>query len=250
MRIGEEIVRRERIDSTMRLLDELARAGAAEGTIVLADVQDAGRGRAGRSWSGPRGGIYCSVLLRPPVSPDRLGPLPLMIGLSVAESVERVASVRAELKWPNDVQISGKKIAGILIQSRLNAKGIEFLNLGIGINVSQAAHLLPGGATTIAAESGNCSLHPNDVVPELWNALNRRYSDFVAAGGRPSLEPWRERATMLGQSVTVLRSGEPIDGRFEDVDVDGGMLLRLADGRVERIVEGDLVRGPRLRIPD
>lgn len=244
MRIGGDIRRFASVGSTMDVLDRLAREGAPEGTVVLADEQTAGRGRAGRSWVGGLGGIYCSVLLRPPVRPDALGPLPLIAGVAVAEAIELMAPVRCDLKWPNDVQIDGAKVCGILMQSRLAPGGIDYLNLGIGIDVAQPLEELPPGSTTIGAVSGG-PVTIDGVLPPLWNRLEERYRAFVVDGGRAGLEAWRARALYLGEQVAITSDEHEVRGRFIDIGERGQLLLERPDGVTVEVVHGDLTRGPR-----
>ena len=144
MIVGRKIIRLQRVPSTMDVVDEYARAGAPEGLVVVAEEQTAGRGRAGRTWSAPAGsGLLLSVLLRPDVEPRLLGTLPLMIGVAVAEAVEAFVPSPCQLKWPNDVLLDGRKVAGVLIQSRLSGERTEYINAGIGINVNVSKSALP-----------------------------------------------------------------------------------------------------------
>ena len=128
------------IDSTSTRLKELARGAAPEWTVVLADTQTGGRGREGRTWVSPCGGLYLSVLLRPRL--EKVGLLPLAAGVAVAEAAGEMG-VRAELKWPNDVLVSGRKLAGILSEAASGPGGVEWVALGIGVNVSQDPASLP-----------------------------------------------------------------------------------------------------------
>jgi BirA family biotin operon repressor/biotin-[acetyl-CoA-carboxylase] ligase len=243
--IGREIVRHALVDSTMDALDELALAGVAEGVVVLADEQALGRGRGGRSWAGRIGGVYCSILLRPRVSAQQLGLLSLVAGVAVAEALDRIAPVRCRLKWPNDVVIGHRKVAGILIQTRLNAANVDYVNVGIGINVAQPIESLPSTAVTLRMASGDPSLTVETVLPALFGSLDRHYRDFVASEGRPALEGWRARAAFVGEQVTITQATQEIRGRLDGIDHFGRLLLTTDEGSTLAIVQGDLVRGPR-----
>lgn len=246
MSLDWQIVRFGCVDSTMDVLDERARGGAAEGLVVVADVQTAGRGRAGRAWTAaPESSLLCSILLRPRLMADRLGPLPLVIGVAVAQAIESFVDARCELKWPNDVLIEERKIAGILLQSRLGGDGIDWLNVGIGVNVSATGEQLPPGATSIAAAGGTADRDALLLI--LLRRLDVGYRDWARSGGRPNLDEWRRRASLLGELVTLIRDTSELHGTFLDVDADGRMELRLESGEMVQITQGDVARGPRRR---
>jgi BirA family biotin operon repressor/biotin-[acetyl-CoA-carboxylase] ligase len=245
MSVAWRVVRFETVGSTMDVAGERARAGEAEGLVVVADEQTNGRGRAGRVWTAPRGGgLLCSILLRPPLSPVRLGTLPLTVGVAVAETIDAFVPSRCQVKWPNDVLLMGRKTSGVLLQSRLSATGIDFLTLGIGINVAIAPDTLPEGATSILAAGG--SADRVDVLDLLLANLDARYADFIATDGAPDLDPWRERAALLGERVIVERGDAALSGVFEDVERDGRLRLRLDSGERVQLSHGDVRRGPRL----
>lgn len=245
MILGGEILRLASVTSTMDVVDERARAGAPEGLVVVADEQTAGRGRAGRSWLAPPGSsLLCSVLLRPRVSPARLGTLPLLAGVAVAEAIESSAAVSCALKWPNDVLIAGRKVAGILVQSRLSPRGIDFVNVGIGVNLNVPAEALPEGATSVALASG-ATIDREEMLGVMLDRLEEQYREFVASGGHPDLGSWTRRAAMLGEPVTVQLADGSLTGMFEGIDDVGRMLLALQSGGVVALADGEVTRGPR-----
>jgi BirA family biotin operon repressor/biotin-[acetyl-CoA-carboxylase] ligase len=243
--IGREIIRLGRVASTMDVLDEYARAGESQGLVVVANEQTAGRGRAGRTWIAPAGrNLLCSILLRPSLPPDQLGTLPLVIGVAVAETIEHFVSQSCMLKWPNDVQVAGSKIAGILIQSRIAGASVDFVNLGIGINVDVTQEGLPDGATSIAANRGR-EVGCAPVLTKLLERLNPAYAEYVRSQGSPDLSAWRQRATMVGERVTVVAISKALTGVLEDIDATGKLLLRLDSGEVVALAHGEVVFGPR-----
>jgi BirA family biotin operon repressor/biotin-[acetyl-CoA-carboxylase] ligase len=244
--IGHEIIHFDVVESTMAEIDRLAAAGAAEGVMVAADHQTRGRGRRGRVWtSEPGASLLCSLLLRPNLPPGRLGPLPLVAGLAVAEAIEDVARVPCQLKWPNDVLIDGRKVAGILVQSRSMADAVEYVNVGMGINVSTGGGI-PDTGTSLAE-------HAAPVFPDvLLDALIRRFSDryewFLTSGGRPDLSDWRRRAVMLDEVIRVITGAGDVRGRFVDVDSDGSMIIEMETGVRRFFTHGEIERGPRLSV--
>ena len=236
------------VASTMEEAAALASAGAPEGTVVVAESQSAGRGRAGRPWSdAPGRSLLCTVLLRPSVPPERLGLLSLVAGVAVAEAIEQSAGVPARLKWPNDVWLGDdparRKVAGILLQARTGPAAVDHALVGIGVNVTSPETDLPPGGTSLLVAVGR-EIGRDELLASLLNRLADGYADFCATGGFPDLDPWRRRAALLGEDVAVEQAGVTLVGRFVGVDDDGALLLQ-DDGGVRRIVAGDLVRGPQ-----
>lgn len=235
------------VGSTMDEAARLAAAGAPDGTVVVAESQSAGRGRAGRAWTDEPGrSLLCTVLLRPAVSPARLGLLSLVAGVAAAEAIEAAAGSPVRLKWPNDLWLGDdpdhRKVGGILLQARTGPATTDHVLVGIGLNVATPAADLPPGATSILASTGRAA-DRDQLLATLLDRLAAGADAFVASGGHPDLGPWRARAALLGEEVAVEQAGVAVGGRFAGVDDDGALLLDTADG-LRRIVAGDLVRGP------
>ncbi len=232
----------ESIVSTSDRLKALARGGAPEWTAVLAERQTGGRGREGRAWVSPPGGLYLSVLLRPRF--DKPGLLPLAAGLAVAEASAELG-VRAELKWPNDVLVSGRKLAGILSEAASGAAGVEWVVLGIGVNVALDAAKLPpeiaGTVTSLRAEGA-----PGASVPAVAAAVLARLGVcYDALGSRPGsvVSAWRSRAAPWWGGVVEVRTGEgALRGRLRDVDDEGALVLEVEGGGVRRLLSGEVSR--------
>jgi BirA family transcriptional regulator, biotin operon repressor / biotin---[acetyl-CoA-carboxylase] ligase len=243
MPIGQPLIQLAITSSTMDEATRLASEGAPEGLVVLADEQTAGRGRAGRIWAGPRGtAVLMSVVLRPPLRPDRLSTLPLVAGVAVAEAIETFAPTTCQLKWPNDVLIEGRKVAGVLLSARTSAGSVDHAILGVGINVTTPAAALPDGATSILAATG-APLDRRALAESLFDRIGANYDAFVRFDGRPDLATWRRRAVYLGRLVRLQDGESVVYGRLVDVDDDGAVLLDVGGAR-RRIVAGDLTRGP------
>lgn len=229
--------------------DLLARGGP-EGQVLVAEEQTAGRGRMGRSWaSQPGTALTFSVLLRPvTVPPARRGWLPLLTGVAVATAVREVASVAADLKWPNDVLIGDRKLAGILVEQSGDA-----VVIGIGLNVSMAEDALPVSptglrATSLLVEGADVAREP--VLVAVLRQLERRYLAF-RANPDPGRDPvssglhaeYRALCGTLGRPVRVeLPGGRYVSGRAEDVDADGRLLIREADATsLTPVSAGDII---------
>jgi BirA family biotin operon repressor/biotin-[acetyl-CoA-carboxylase] ligase len=232
------------VSSTMDEIDRLARTGAPEGTAVIAGVQESGKGRAGRSWqTEPGTALLCSILLRPELRARDISSLPLVSGVAIAEAIEHVAGLSTKLKWPNDVYVNGKKACGILAQSRSRGEQVEFVNLGFGINVNAPTTALPETATSLASEAGR-DFALGEVERAVFAHLTSGYNAFLAAGGRPSLDPWLKRALFLGEEVEIQQERGVIAGRLTGVELDGSLRLETRQGEI-RVAIGELTRGPR-----
>lgn len=238
----------ERVGSTNAELLAAAAAGAPDRSVLVAEQQDAGRGRLGRPWVTPPGsGLAVSVLLRPgEVSPDRYGWLPLLAGLALHDVVRDLVPVLACLKWPNDLLLGAeqRKAAGILAEATTGPDGTAVV-LGIGLNVGGAPDDLPGGATSLAAE-GSAGLDRNALLVALLSRLAVRESAWRAAGGDAEADrlraDYRKACGSLGAEVKVeLPGGMAVTGWAEDVDDDGRLLLLGSDGQRRAIAAGDVV---------
>lgn len=217
--------------------------GAAEGVVVVADEQTAGKGRAGRSWNAAPGtALLCSILLRPSVPPHRLAVLPLLAGVATAEAIERCASVACQIKWPNDLWITGKKVGGILTTARTSGAEVEVVVLGIGINLAGAIGEKMPGATSIAQASGRI-VERETLLDALLAALEERYDTFIQTNGAFDRSDWLDRAALLQEPVFLQDHGRERRGTFVGIDDEGALLLQ-TEGEILRIVAGDMTRGP------
>jgi BirA family biotin operon repressor/biotin-[acetyl-CoA-carboxylase] ligase len=235
-RLGRPIVRLGEVGSTNDVAELLAAAGVAEGALVVADRQTAGRGRLGRRWLSPHGGLWCSVLLRPVGGPSR-GLLSLAVGVAVAEAAEMAAGVRTGLKWPNDVLVEGRKVAGVLIEAAGGA-----VIVGVGVNVTVPADALPNDIDPAATSLHLASVRPVDrdrVLVALVDRLTAWYQTWYA-GGEQVLDAWRRRDVTTGGPVVVSVWGETLAGVADGIDGDGALRVRLSTGEVWRVVAGDV----------
>jgi BirA family biotin operon repressor/biotin-[acetyl-CoA-carboxylase] ligase len=249
-RIGRPLWHYERVPSTMPLAHKLAAQGAPDGTALVAEEQTAGRGRRGRAWQAPRGSaLLCSLICRPPLPPERLSLLVAAIGVGLCEGVERATGLRPQLKWPNDLLLDGRKLAGILCESRLDGAGLVYAVVGFGLNINLQTDDLPAvppGAlppTSLAIARGAAFPHL-PTVATLFAALDDAY-EFLWTGREEEIRArWAGRLAGRGESVRVVTdTGERV-GRFVGVAADGALILETAAGQ-ERILVGDVVLGPR-----
>jgi len=243
--LGRELHWAETVDSTNTWARRLARAGAGEGTVVLAEGQTAGRGRLGRGWFSPPGvNVYMSVVLRPSVPPARAPQLTLVAGSAVAATIAAtVGGLRPALKWPNDVLLSGRKVAGLLTEMDSEADRVAFVVLGIGVNLNASADDLRRGvgatATSILAATG-CSVARAAFVGRLLGELEGRYRRYLADGFEALREEWESYSCVTGREITVAGPDGERRGRAVGVDAEGALMLREPGGGVVRVLAGDV----------
>lgn len=234
-----QVHRFESIDSTSDVLKEAARAGAPEGEVAIARIQTAGRGRHGRPWVSPPGNLFLSMLLRPQ-DPAILSLLPLAAGLAVAEALS-IGGVEPRLKWPNDVLVDGKKLAGILAEASTGA-GIESVVLGVGANVNwrrdEAPEELRAVATSLREETGRA--HDVDVVAAAVLGRWTAWYDALRVDRRRVREAWRARSVdWWGRPVELLSGQTRLVGVARDVDDSGALILEQPDGSRLTVVSGE-----------
>lgn len=249
LRVGRPLWHYERVDSTMPLAHELAAAGAPDGSAILAEEQTGGRGRRGRPWVAPAGSaILCSLLFRPPLRADELFLLTAAVSVGLCAGIEGATGARPAIKWPNDLLLDGRKLAGILTESRFAGATPDHAVVGFGLNVSvRPADLpaLPGAVppTSLAIALGRAPGRPA-LLRAVLEGIDRAY-DLLWRGRRDELrEGWMARLAGIGSAVRVETDAGPQEGVFAGVAPDGALVLTTAAGQV-RILAGDVVLGPR-----
>ena len=230
-----------KIGSTNTAAMASAAEGAPEGTVFLAEEQTAGRGRGANSWQSQRStGIYCSAILRPPLPPSDVLVLSLAAGLAAQAAIQQVdARVRADLKWPNDVLIDGKKVCGILTEMNAEATRVRYLVVGIGINVNQAGFPKELPATSLRLETGS-EWSRVELTAALLKSLDREYRDLLEGPDtRESiLRRFAENSSWVqGKNVRIEENGAAFEGTTEGLDPRGFLLVRTAKG-VKTVLSG------------
>jgi BirA family transcriptional regulator, biotin operon repressor / biotin---[acetyl-CoA-carboxylase] ligase len=236
----------EVIGSTNDEARSLARAGAADGTIVWAKEQTAGRGRRGRTWISPPGNLYASLIVRPvgaePAHAAQLGFVAALgLGEALSELVGAGARLQLRYKWPNDLLLGGRKIAGILLEAETGAGGsLDFVVIGIGVNLVSRPADVEYPAISLA-EEGHAGIAPAHLLAAFGRHFALWASRWRAEGFAPVRLAWLARAEGLGDRVRVRLERETLCGRFLDLDDDGALLLLdAADGRRRRIAAGEV----------
>ncbi len=242
--MGRRIHYFQKIDSTNSKAYELALKGAKEGEIVIAESQKRGRGRLGRKWfSPPFLNLYLSVILRPKIPPHQASLLTLMAAVATAEAIEKYSGLQPLIKWPNDILMRNRKVAGLLNEIRSEGDRIDFIILGIGVNLNMKTTQFPQEirslATSLKIEKGE-SISRKEFLQTLLKTLEEWYEIFMKEGGERILKVWREKSRIKGRAVRVTSFGQSFTGRAVDVDSEGALILRIRKGERRRIVAGDI----------
>jgi len=238
-----DLIELDSIDSTNSEAQRRAEAGAGDGTLILARRQTAGRGRRGRRWSSPYGNLYCSLVLRPDCDAAKAAQLSFLSALAAGEAIAGMLPPLAVLtyKWPNDVLVEGAKLAGILLEStsRSGAK-VDWVVVGVGVNVASAPSDTPYPATSLVAEGAE-DASIETVLGSFARHFLRWRDLWFERGFAPLRAAWLARAQGLGGPVEVQFENRRLSGRFADLDADGALLLEdTAGGGLRRIAAGDV----------
>jgi BirA family biotin operon repressor/biotin-[acetyl-CoA-carboxylase] ligase len=241
-KLGFKTFRYDTVDSTNDLLKGLAADGIEPGAVVTARIQTGGKGRMGRRWESPEGGLWMSVLLDavPALRENKFGLLPLMAGASVASAIAMEYGLDASVKWPNDVLVGGRKACGILGEL-FKAQGRDLAVMGIGVNVNNrirnAGYEFSGASTSIMEEFGR-DAHIETLEVAILEELGFRLELLEAGEHRKILDDWRQLSSTLGREVSVSTPSGIVKGVARDIDDDGSLLLE-SGGRTVTVMAGD-----------
>jgi BirA family transcriptional regulator, biotin operon repressor / biotin---[acetyl-CoA-carboxylase] ligase len=245
---GKEIQLLEKTVSTNNQALSLAYKGAPEGAAVLADCQTGGKGRMSRSWFSPPGkNIYTTVILRPETDPALSPQITLVSGVAVHELLDRYCPGRVSLKWPNDVMIGGRKACGILAESRSSAVKVDYIVVGIGININiregELDETLRLIATSLRIETGKEFIR-EEVAARLYEHLEKWYFIFRDSGFAPVRQRWLECSGMTGKEISYAAQGIAMKGIVTGMDYDGALLC-LVEGKTKRLTAGEITLAAR-----
>jgi BirA family transcriptional regulator, biotin operon repressor / biotin---[acetyl-CoA-carboxylase] ligase len=238
--IFSSIVYHETIDSTNRLAKDLAVAGAAEGTLVVTEEQTGGRGRLGRTWVSPgKENLLFSVLLRPALPPERVFSLTMVLALSAMEAVKSLSGFLPSIKWPNDLYSGMKKLGGILTEFSITHKEVDWVVLGLGLNVNRRPEELVVQATSVLEETG-IRVSRNHLLVEILKGLETAYREILSGNIEPFYRRWNEACFILGRAVQIESARERIDGKAIRIERDGALMVETEEGALRRCVAGDV----------
>ncbi len=238
--IGHNVYFRQKIDSTQNFIWQLGQAGAPEGTLVIAESQKKGKGRLGRSWFSPGGGLYLSCLLRPEkILIKDISQIALVIALACIQAIEQETGIELSVKWPNDIFLNKKKLGGILCQINAEADKINFVAVGLGININTKK--LPPEATSLFLERKN-KISLVAITKRIIEKIEECYLKLEAGKGKELLAQWQEHCFLWGSRLRVKILDQIIEGEAAGIDPEGYLLLRRDTGLIDKIASGDVIK--------
>lgn len=242
--LGHNICYRDSVDSSNNLAKMLANEGCDNGLLVVAEEQDAGKGRLSRGWISPYAkGIWFSVVLKPPFLPQEASKCTLLAAVAVVKAVNKIAGVRAAIKWPNDILLMGRKLVGILTEMNAEFGHINYVVIGIGINTNTLPEDYPEEVRPLAVSVAEAAVEPFTRVELLCDVLKNMeelYELAVTEGFEAVFEQWRKYSCTLGQQVKVIAPDVTYFGTAEDIDEQGLLIVKREDGSYEKVVAGDV----------
>jgi len=251
--LGRNIVYLDSVDSTNNYAKKIALEGCGEGTLIVADRQTGGRGRLGRDWISPgKKGIWMSLVLRPDIPFEEVQMVTLAASVAVVQALFEVAQIEAGIKWPNDIILDGKKVCGILVEMNMEIESINFLVLGIGLNVNQQKEDFPeellDRATSLKmyleATGVQKLLKRSEIIAAILLKFEEIYDKVKGGAFEEILSEWKKYSVTLGREVSIIYKNEQYRGIAQDLTKDGKLIIKCEDGSVKEVFSGEVsVRG-------
>ena len=243
--LGKRIYYFKEIGSTNDFALELARKGIGEGTIVIAEVQIKGKGRLGREWFSPFGGLWISIILKPKIIPTQAPGMTVIAALGVAETIRKLYSLDVFIKWPNDVLLGSrlKKVCGILTEMGAEQDRVNYVVIGIGVNLNVGIKEFPiefRENTTSLEEELERRIDRGEFTRRMLKEIEDFYLLFKKKGFAPILKEWKNLSATLGKRVKAVSGRRIIEGKAIDIDSDGALIIKTKEGKKERILAGDV----------
>lgn len=225
--------------STMDEARRLARGGCPPFSVAVAEIQTKGRGRLTRTWYSQAGGLYFTIILRPDLSPEACFKLNFLASICLSRLLRHRFGIDAEIKWPNDILVKQHKLVGILSESNIRSARVDYVNLGIGININNSPPETKPGKFPEATSIKRLTGKPAPRLPLLAEFLDAFEADMKKIDNTDIISQWKRYGMAFGRQVTVATTGGEFKGIAEDIDTEGALLLRLADGSLKRVLYGD-----------
>ncbi|SMH71022.1 biotin--[acetyl-CoA-carboxylase] ligase [Candidatus Nitrosotalea okcheonensis] len=245
--IGKKIYYFDKIDSTQNFALDLTQRPHENGSVVIAQRQTQGRGRLDRRWISPKGGIWMSILLRPNFEPSYASLFPMLTSLALAVSIEEILKIKTELKWPNDLTLKGKKVAGILIDASIESNKIDYIIIGVGINFKIKPDIVTKsiknnkrnyGITTLIKK--NQKGNPVELIQQFLFELEQNYNKVVSDSTGQIRKEWVKRSSTIGKNITTTTTTGILKGKALGIDKTGALLLSNR-GKIQRLLAGDII---------
>ncbi|MEA5091696.1 Bifunctional ligase/repressor BirA [bioreactor metagenome] len=242
--LGRQVRYTESVTSTNEMGKTLANAGCANGVVCVAEEQIGGKGRLSRGWFSPAGdGLWFSVILKPPFMPDEASKCTLLAAVAVVSSINDYAKVKAAIKWPNDILLEGKKLVGILTEMSAEFGHINYIVIGIGINISVPRSKVPAELRDSAISLADVSkekINRVELLAAVLKNLEDLYEIVLSEGFAPILKLWRQYSTTIGKEVKVIAPDMTYTGTAIDIDENGLLIVDRGNGVIEKVVAGDV----------
>ena len=236
--IGHKILFLEEVDSTNNKAKQIA-LDSQDGDVVVSETQHSGRGRRGREWHSPKGGIYISFILKPNISPERAPQITLLSSVALVETLNSMKSkMNAKIKWPNDILISGRKISGILTELSSDMEKINYVVVGIGINLNTDLEDLPEKAASLKVEMGQ-EISVKLFLKSFFEHYDTVYQEYLDNGIDQIIEKWKKNSDTLGKNVKIIGINETYDGLAKDIDENGALILKTKEKEI-KVYSGDV----------
>ena len=241
--MGKEILCFRKVFSTNSIAKFLANHSAEEGTVLVSEIQTNARGRLGKKWEAPDGGVWMSMILRPNVPPARIGLITLATGVAIAKSI-RSLGLDAKIKWPNDVLIHGDKMSGVLTEVNATFNEIDWVVVGIGIDsnikLEDFSEDIRSGTTTLTEELPT-QIDENDLIAIFLNEFEKVYNLYKDGEIEAILKDWRDLSDTIGKYVNISQTGGKItQGYVVGINNEGSLIIERQDGTLEKIISGEL----------
>jgi len=243
--LGKKVYYFNTIDTTQNFAMEIATKNNMNGAIIIAKKQTGGRGRMKRKWKSPVGGIWMSIIIHPKFDVSFTTLVPIAISLALCMAIEKILKIKPELKWPNDVTIKGKKVAGVLVDASIVSNEIEYMIIGIGINfkikpteLANAIKKTPNfyGVTTLVKKDVNSLPLFRQFLYELENVFQLIDSKHI----KKIVNQWTKRSSTLGRNVSIVTENGKINGKALKIDNDGALIISKGK-KIEKILVGDII---------
>ena len=240
--IGKTVYYYQIVNSTNSIAKDFAKKNVENGTIIISKVQNNGRGRNNHSWISPKGGLWMSIILKPNISPNKVQYLTLITGISLSKTINENFDLKTSIKWPNDVYIDDKKISGILTEGHITKEKVNYLILGIGVNLNNNSSDLQLDsqkiAVTLKEELGH-SINICDFLNKFLKNLENYYKILINNDFNRILNDWKALNNTLGKIVEVKQGHEIIIGEAYDLGDDGSLIIKKEDGDFRTVIAGD-----------
>ena len=240
--IGKEIHYFREVDSTNEVAKKLAREGAPEGTIIIAESQRRGKGRRGKKWISPLGGAWMSIILRPNTLPINAPQLTFTAGVAAAQTIKDEYGLDVGIKWPNDILIDNKKVCGILTEISTGKDSIDYIVTGIGIDANIDVNLLPSelrDTTTSIKSELDHDISRMILIQKFLGNFETMYDEFNSGNFQNILRKWRQLSKTIGSEVEIRKGTEFVRGEAVGVNSKGALILELKDGTLRKIISGE-----------